>query len=109
VGAPLEEVLRTGAFAEHRSSRASGPIGVAPPLRAKDCPEFGSLLGVVDLVSICRPSELPRDLRGHESVNRRPGNWCWVLANPRRLAKPIRATGQARLFYFEIADALVPM
>jgi hypothetical protein len=79
-----------------------------PGWRVKGSQQFGSVLGVADLLCICRPNDLPRKLRNHDSVNTDPGNWCWVLANPRRLASPIPATGQARLFYVEIPDALMP-
>ncbi len=69
---------------------------------------IGCVVGVVDLVNICRPAELPSDLRDHEFVNRHPDNWCWVLRNPRRLAQTLAATGNARLFHVDVPDELFP-
>src|SRR4051812_23089925 len=48
----------------------------------------GCVLGVVDLVRICRSRDLPPDLRDREFADDDPGNWCWVLANPRPLKEP---------------------
>jgi hypothetical protein len=72
-----------------------------------DEPPFGAVVGVVDLVNICRPRDLPPDLRDHECVNPEPDSWCWVLDNPRRFAQPVRAAGNARLFFVDIPDALI--
>jgi hypothetical protein len=69
---------------------------------------FGSVVGVVELLSICRPADLPVALRGHEFVNRHSDNWCWVLTNPQRLVKPFPATGNARLFNVKIPDHRLP-
>lgn len=69
--------------------------------------QFGSVLGVVDLVCICRPNQLPLKLRNHPSVKRDPKNWCWVLENPRRFAEPIPRKGQCSLFYVDIPDAVM--
>jgi hypothetical protein len=68
----------------------------------------GSVVGVVDLVTICRACDLPEALRGHDFVNDDPGNWCWVLSNPRRLAEPFPATGNARLFNVDVPDERLP-
>jgi hypothetical protein len=78
-----------------------------PDWRCSDSLQFGSVLGVVDLVRICRPNELPPGLRKHRYVSHEPENWCWVLENPRRLLKPFRARGQAALFYVEIPHPLL--
>ena len=66
------------------------------------------LLGVVDLVQICRPKDLPSTLRKHSSVNLASDNWCWVLANPRKLDRPFPAKGNAKLFRVEIPKRLLP-
>lgn len=70
--------------------------------------QFGSVLGVVDLVCICRPNDLPATLLQHKYVKRGAGNWCWVLENPRRLEKPLPATGQSSLFYVVVPDSYLP-
>lgn len=70
-------------------------------------PPIGCLVGVADLMQICRPCDLPRGLRNHDCVNTDDDNWCWVLSNPRRLSQPIQATGQARLFYVDIPERFV--
>lgn len=72
-----------------------------------DEPPFGCVVGVADLVQICRPRDLPRSLRNHGCVNTDVDNWCWVLHNPRRFLEPIPAMGQACLFYVEVPDKLV--
>jgi hypothetical protein len=68
----------------------------------------GCVVGVVDLVCICRPRELPADLRDHDFVNDDPDSWSWVLSNPRRLTETFAATGNARLFNVEVPDELLP-
>ena len=68
------------------------------PLGVDDETEIGAVLGVVDLLGIYRAKDLPPDLRAHEFTNKHADNWCWVVANPRRLSKPFDATGNARLF-----------
>ena|ERR1017187_4007144 len=55
--------------------------------------EVGDIRGVVDLVDICRPKDLPRHLRRHNYVIDKPEIWCWVLENPRRLLRPVSAKG----------------
>lgn len=70
--------------------------------------DVGCVVGVVQLVQICRPADLPTDLRDHEFVNRDPANWCWVLSNPQRLKKPVPAKGNARLFNVDVPDHLMP-
>jgi hypothetical protein len=67
------------------------------------------VLGVVELVQICRYSQLPPGLKGHRFANTDPANWCWVLANPRRLLRPVEAKGQARLFDAEVPDSYIPV
>ena len=66
------------------------------------------VIGIVDLIQICRPSQLPNKLRNHPSVNGSHDNWCWVLENPRKLATPFPAKGNARLFYVDIPSNLLP-
>ena len=73
--------------------------------------QFGSILGVVDLVRICRRKDLQPNLKDHKHkyVNRSRTNWCWVLENPRRLVQPIHWKGTTSLpFYVDIpASALL--
>ena len=69
--------------------------------------DIGCLLGVVDLVMICRPRQLPTDLRHHRHAVKDAHNWCWVLRNPRRFAEPIDAVGNARLFHVDVPDELL--
>ena len=38
--------------------------------------EVGGVQGVVDLVQICRPKDLPPRLRRHKFVINEPDNWC---------------------------------
>ena len=70
-------------------------------------PEYGAVLGVVRLVRICRPHQLPEELRHHAFVDSNPNNWCWVVDQPRRLTQPHIIRGQSRVFYVEFADALL--
>lgn len=64
--------------------------------------EFGKVLGVVEVVNICRPRKLPKNLANHWSVYKGRYNWCWVLKNPKWFPRPVKATGQARLFFASI-------
>jgi len=98
----------------HASSNRAGWKELTDEERHECCsrsgveePAFGCVVGVAELLQICRPHELPRSLRNHDCVNTDPENWCWVLGNPRRFAQPIRAAGQACLFYVEIPDKLL--
>jgi hypothetical protein len=68
----------------------------------------GVVLGVVDVLSICRPADLPAELRRHRHVNHDADNWCWVLGNPRRLTKPVEASGQAWLFNVRVPNGRLP-
>jgi hypothetical protein len=70
--------------------------------------QIGSVLGIVDVLEICRPSNLPSALRGNRHVLDAPDNWCWVLGNPRRLKDVVPARGQAWLFNVEVPIALLP-
>jgi hypothetical protein len=55
--------------------------------------EVGAVLGMVDVVEICRAKDLPRRLKGHKFADNNPNNWCWVLDKPRRFDRPHRVTG----------------
>jgi hypothetical protein len=70
-------------------------------------PEFGRVIGVVQVVNICRPKDLPAKLKNDPYVYKNRSNWCWVLKNPEWLTKSVKATGQARLFYANIPDRLI--
>lgn len=77
---------------------------------------FGALVGVVDVVACFDyisivESRVPAGfswLRTHDHAS---GPWCIVLANPRRLAKPIPYKGAQRIFRVSrelIAECLEP-
>ena len=72
-----------------------------------DEPEFGRVIGVVQVVNICRPKDLPAKLKNDPCVLKNRSNWCWVLKSPEWLTKSVKATGQARLFYVNIPDRLL--
>jgi hypothetical protein len=63
-----------------------------PPIR-RGGPAYGALLGVVELVD-CVEAGVADE-----------AGYVWVLANPRRFARPIPHPGRVGLF--EVADALV--
>lgn len=69
--------------------------------------EFGKVLGIVELIEICRPRKLPKKLADHWSVIKGSDNWCWVLRNPKWFPKPVKATGQAKLFFASIPSKYV--
>ena len=49
------------------------------------------------------------DLRGHVFAGDRPGNWCRVLAHPRRLPEPYAPKGAATIFHVDVPrDRLGP-
>jgi len=70
-------------------------------------PEFGRVIGVVQVVNICRPKDLPAKLKNDPYVSKNRSSWCWVLKSPEWLTKSVKATGQARLFYVNIPDRLL--
>jgi hypothetical protein len=55
--------------------------------------EIGAVLGVVELVGICRRNELPPRLKDHKFVDEKT-DWCWMLAKPRRFSPSYPQTGQ---------------
>ena len=69
--------------------------------------EFGRVIGVAQVVNICRPKDLPAKLKNDPYVSKNRSSWCWVLKNPEWLTKSFKATGQARLFYVNIPDRLL--
>jgi hypothetical protein len=81
---------------------------LCPGWRAGERPVTGAVLGVVDLVACVRYADLPAELRGHEFAAAAADNWCWVLANPRPLARPFPAAGNAAFFHVEVPDELLP-
>ena len=54
---------------------------------------LGALIGVVDLVDV---------VENHESPWARDEHYHWTLANPRRLAEPVRVRGQQGMFTVEL-------
>ena len=64
----------------------------------------GALLGVAELTDCVRLADLPADLRGDPHA---AGPWCWLLANPRRLAAPVRMKGRVGLF--RLPDEAMPL
>jgi hypothetical protein len=53
----------------------------------------GAVLGIVDVVEICRYQKLPPHLKGHRFADNDPSNWCWVLDNPRRFRQSYPTKG----------------
>ncbi len=79
---------------------------LAPGWRVGDG-AIGVILGVVDVVRICTPSDLPAPLRRHKYTIDKAGNWCWVLENPRRFPEPIPF--KANVFTWpDLPDQLLP-
>jgi hypothetical protein len=72
-----------------------------PGLPEYDQLPFGAVIGVVDLVGCHLLADLPPSLAGPFVT----GPVCWVLANPRPLAKPVPFTGMVGLF--DVPDDLV--
>ena len=61
----------------------------------------GVVLGVVDVVDCTLTPTDDDDVSWHE-----PGQWAWVLRNPRLLVEPIPAKGKLKLFDVPIPDSL---
>jgi hypothetical protein len=80
---------------------------LAPGWRTAGPPRLGFVLGVVELVTICRHQDLPAELRQHRFTLDHPENWCWVLERPRLLKEPVRAKGNSTLFRVVVSDALL--
>jgi len=76
-----------------------------PAWRTAGVPPCGFVLGVVELVTICRYKDLPTGLRQHRFALSHAENWCWVLERPRWLREPVRAKGNAALFHVDIGEA----
>jgi hypothetical protein len=68
-------------------------------------PPCGFVLGVVELVDVCRHRDLPAELRDHRFALDQPENWCWVLARPRLLKEPVRVRGNSALFQVRVGAA----
>lgn len=75
--------------------------GYNPP----DDPATGVILGLVDLVDVVaydrQQAELFADFFDEHGLRKdvlAVGPWCWILANPRPLAKPVPCRGRQRLF-----------
>ena len=77
----------------------------APGWRVGDSP-VRKVLGVVDVIQICQPHELPEDLRENKFVEK-SANWCYVFENPRKLVQPLEAKGNSALFYLCIPRRLL--
>lgn len=73
--------------------------GVKEP--APDALVFGAILGVVDLVACLPRHQVPAD---HPGSNWAEGPWCWLLANPRPLDRPVPWKGLLGLF--EVPEAI---
>jgi hypothetical protein len=54
---------------------------------------YGAIVGAVDLVDCVPVGSLAVPASPHAA-----GPWCWILANPRRLAEPVRLSGNLGLF-----------
>ncbi len=74
---------------------------IVPALPATDEFVFGAVLGVVDLVDCVSVAEW---LAPNPDEPFAKGPYCWVVANPRVLVRPVPYRGEQRLF--EIPDAI---
>jgi hypothetical protein len=77
-----------------RSRECLGAFGPGEP--PADRLVFGAVLGVVDLLDC-----VPLHLAPHTPFTEGP--WCWVVANPRPLAKPFPCRGMPGLFDVDMA------
>jgi hypothetical protein len=68
----------------------------------------GAILGMVDVVKFCRPRDLPVELRDHKFAHKNSTNWCWILANPRKLREPFVTKGNTWIFHVDIPRRLLP-
>lgn len=96
----------------HASSRLSNELEeerhrLAPKWSEPDGSAYGALVGLVDLINICRPDDLPARLQSHKFTDKE-SEWCWTLANPRRLLEPFHARGNAWLFNVDVPQRLLP-
>ncbi len=79
---------------------------LAPGWRVGDG-AIGAIIGLVDVLRICKPSDLPARLRRHKYTIDKAGNWCWVLDNPRPFREPILY--KANVFTWpDLPDNLLP-
>lgn len=84
--------LHRGPLAIHVAGKVElGRFSDYPTLSPADCPT-GCILGVVDVVDCL------------EDVYE---GWVWLLANPRRLVRPIQMKGKLGLFPVEVPDELL--
>jgi len=67
----------------------------------------GAVIGIADVVRICRWRDLPPHLQRHKYTLREYA-WHWELANPRKLLAPFRWPGNTRTFTAHIPRRLVP-
>jgi hypothetical protein len=81
-----------------------GPLAIhASSKKCADQPDLptGMVLGVVDLVDVVESR--PKHAKGACAKSLKAGEcWCWILANPRPIAKPFVAKGQAAIFYVDV-------
>ena len=80
---------------------------LAPKWSEDDSSASGAVVGLVDLIDICRPKQLTARLQTHKFTDDKY-EWCWVLANPRRLLEPFQARGNAWLFNVDVPQRLLP-
>lgn len=73
-----------------------------------DASTDGAVLGVVDVLQICRAKDLPPELQTHKFTEHESDKWCWVFGNPRKLLEPVEANGNAWLFHVDIPRNLLP-
>jgi hypothetical protein len=57
---------------------------------------LSAIIGVVTLADCRRFEDLPKELQEHPFASE--GCWCWVLEEPKQLAKPFPCKGQLRLW-----------
>jgi hypothetical protein len=101
-------VHHRGPLAIHASSSRATWDAVGPerldrwlPGWREQPPVFGAVVGIVELVAVCRYADLPPALAAHE-FTQASARWCWVLDQPRRLPVPVYLPGNSTLFHVEI-------
>lgn len=83
-------------------------LNVEGPRWKPTAKDFGTVLGFVVVVDCCRFRKLPAKLQSDGFADNGRSNWCWVLRNPIRLAKPVKAVGNAGYFNANIPTKLIP-
>jgi len=85
-----------GRLAIHASARPDDQGGSELPdgLAVAELP-LGAIIGVVTLTDCVPIEDLPAALRDDPHAQ---GPWCWILADPKPLARPIMCKGRLKLW-----------